>query len=172
MSPSKLVIALFISGQSNILLKGAKSLDEAVAINTIVIGKGNGGGEGYARFFAKKPLFLAADSQEVQPGQLKLEWLCNLSSWKFITMGVQQYVLRDKEEESDCSNCSGHHPMQCQKTTGISDLSNQRVSFLVPTVIVSQESHVNKLQSMAKQSQDIIFCRRRLPSLPSLPLLF
>ena len=169
--------SLLYSNVDNLIisLKGAKSLDEAVAIATNVIDKGNGGDyDSYARFLAEKPLFLAVDSQEVQPGQLKLEWLCNSSSWKFITAGVQQYVLRDKED-SDCDNRSSSScPMQRQKIAGLSDLSNQRAfnyAFSLmfgeePTVVVSQERRVNKLQSMVKQHQEITFRRQLHPSLP------
>jgi hypothetical protein len=190
--------SLLYSNVDNLIisLKGAKSLNEAVAAAAAasaaanVAGRGidrsggDSGGDdddddGYARFLAEKPSFLAADDddgQEVQPGQLKLEWLCNSSSWEFITPGVQQYVLIDKEEAIDGSNRSGRRPMFCQKTAGLSNLSNQRAfnyAFSLmfgkePKVIVSQERRINKLQSMTKQRQNVIFSRLgRPPPLPS-----
>jgi len=123
--------SLLYSNVDNLIisLKGAKSLDEAVAIATNVIDKGNGGGG---------------------------------------------YVLRDKED-SDCDNRSSSScPMQRQKIAGLSDLSNQRAfnyAFSLmfgeePTVVVSQERRVNKLQSMVKQHQEITFRRQLHPSLP------
>jgi len=183
--------SLLYSNVDNLIisLRGAKSLDEAVAAAVAASaaadvagrgidrsGDGGGGGgddddnDGYARFLAEKQSFLAADDndgQEVQPGQLKLEWLCNSSSWEFITAGVQQYVLRDS---------SDRRPMFRQKTAGLSNLSNQKAfnyAFSLmfgkePKVIVSQERRINKLQSMTKQCQNVSFsCRRDCP--PPMP---
>jgi hypothetical protein len=171
--------SLLYSNVDNLIisLKGAKSLNEAVAAAAAAAASDD---NGYARFLAEKPSFLAADDdgggREVQPGQLKLEWLCNSSSWVFITAGVQQYVLRDEEEAGDGSNRSGRRPMFRQKTAGLSNLSNQRAfnyAFSLmfgkePEVIVSQERRINKLQSMTKQRQNVIFSRRGRPP-PPLP---
>ncbi len=54
------------------------------------------GSDSLTQYLAEKLLYVAATSHEVEPGQLKLEWLCNLSTWRFITVGIMHYVLRDK----------------------------------------------------------------------------
>ncbi len=53
------------------------------------------GSDSLAQYLAEKPLYVAASSQEAEPGQLRSEWLCNSPSWRCITVGIMHYVLRD-----------------------------------------------------------------------------
>ena len=77
-----------------ILLEGAASLNEAILLAV-------DGPLDYDGYLEEKSHFVAKDSQNVHPGQLKLEWICNLPSWKFITCGLQNYILREEEDNDD-----------------------------------------------------------------------
>jgi len=87
--------SLLYSNVDNLIiaLEGAGNLEEAVFLAA--------GSDGLARYLAEKPLYLAASSQEAEPGQLRLEWLCNSPSWRFITLGIMHYVLRDNGNHDD-----------------------------------------------------------------------
>jgi hypothetical protein len=62
-----------------IVLEEARSLDEAVFLVNDY--------QGYAKYLEEKRHFVASidNGGEVNPGQLKLEWICQSSSWRFIT---------------------------------------------------------------------------------------
>jgi hypothetical protein len=77
-----------------ILLEGAASLDEAVLL--VVDGPRD-----YDRYLQEKSHFVAKDSRKVYLGQLKLEWICNSPSWKFITCRLQKYILREEEDNDN-----------------------------------------------------------------------
>ncbi len=78
-----------------IVLEEARSLDEAIFLVNDC--------QGYAKYLEEKRHFVASSDNggQVNPGQLKLEWICQSSSWRFLTCGVQHYVLREEEEEED-----------------------------------------------------------------------
>ncbi len=77
-----------------ILLEGAASLDEAILLAV-------DSPRDYDRYLQEKSHFVAKDSQNIYPGQLKLEWICNSPSWKFITCRLQNYILREEEDNDD-----------------------------------------------------------------------
>jgi len=133
--------SLLYSNVDNLIiaLEGAGNLEEAVFLAA--------GSDGLARYLAEKPLYLAASSQEAEPGQLRLEWLCNSPSWRFI--------------------------MQRQKTAGLSRLSNRRafryaLSLMFgkeSSVVIPQDRRISKLHSTATVRQNMV-CRRRESSPP------
>jgi hypothetical protein len=159
--------SLLYSNVDNVIiaLEGAGSLEEAVFLGA--------GKDGLARYLAEKPLFVAATSHEVEPGQLKLEWLCKSPSWRFITAGIMHYVLRDHGDDDnnddDNNEEDGNNAQQRQKTAGLSKLSNKRafqyaLSLMFgkeSSVIIPQDRCISKLHSAATVRQNIV-CRRRL----------
>ncbi len=81
-----------------IVLEEARSLDEAIfLVNNC---------QGCAKYLEEKRHFVASrdNGDQVNPRQLKLEWICQSSSWRYITCGVQHYVLREDEEEEDADD--------------------------------------------------------------------
>ncbi len=78
-----------------IFLEEANHLNEAVYLAQTI---------NYAQYFREKAYWIAANHQEARPGQLKLEWICNSPSWKFITYGVLHYVLREGEQAKQEKN--------------------------------------------------------------------
>ena len=147
--------SLLYSNVDNLIvaLEGASCLDEAVVGD-------------YAKYLTEKLEFVAANSNEAKPGQLKLEWLCNSSSWKFITARLQQYVLREEEEENVVNSSSGDL-VRRQKTSGLTNLTNEGAFDLARSLLfgdddvtVGQERRINKLQSMMTQHQTIVVSRR------------
>jgi hypothetical protein len=161
--------SLLYSNVDNLIiaLEGAGNLEEAVFLAA--------GSDGLARYLAEKPLYLAASSQEAEPGQLKLEWLCNSPSWRFITLGIMHYVLRDNgnHDDDDDDDGGGDRRLQRQKTAGLSRLSNRRafryaLSLMFgkeSSVVIPQDRRISKLHSTATVRQNMV-CRRRESSPP------
>jgi len=184
--------SLLYSNVDNIIiaLEGAGSLDEAVFLA--------GGNDGLTRYLAEKPIYLADSSQTVEPGQLKLEWLCNSPTWRFITAGIMHYVLRDNgnhdDDDDDDDNdvddddkkndvaattaAAASRPgrLQRQKTAGLSKLSNKQafryaLSLMFgkqSSVVIPQDRCISKLHSTATVRQNMEF-RRRSNADPSDP---
>ena len=158
--------SLLYSNVDNLIiaLEGAGNLEEAVFLAA--------GSDGLARYLAEKPLYLAASSQEAEPGQLKLEWLCNSPSWRFITLGIMHYVLRDNRNHDD-DDGNPFPRLQRQKTAGLSRLSNRRafryaLSLMFgkeSSVVIPQDRRISKLHSTATVRQNMV-CRRRGSSPP------
>jgi len=143
-----------------IVLEDANSLDEAVCLAA--------SSQDYAKYLEEKPFFVASNSQEVKPGQLKLEWICNSPSWKFITGGIQHYVLREEENGGGSTSEERRQSLlQHQKTAGLNNLSNDRafeyayslMSGSKTQIAVPQDRRVCKLGSMVTQRQNIIIRR-------------
>ena len=44
-------------------------------------------------YLPEKPLYLVNHPGQAKPGVAKLEWLCNVPSWEFITLTTQHYAL-------------------------------------------------------------------------------
>jgi hypothetical protein len=167
---------LLYSNVDNIIiaLEGAGNLEEAVFLAA--------GSDSLAQYLAEKPLYVAASSQEAEPGQLKLEWLCNSPSWRFITVGIMHYVLRDNgnHHEDDDDDDDPSHPsgLQQQKTAGLSRLSNKQafcyaLSLMVDkesSVVIPQDCRISKLHSAATVCQNIV-CRCHGSSPPPPQLL-
>jgi hypothetical protein len=175
--------SLLYSNVDNIIiaLEGAGSLDEAVFLA--------GGNDGLTRYLAEKPIYLADSSQTVEPGQLKLEWLCNSPTWRFITAGIMHYVLRDNGNHDDddddddvddddkkndvaattAAAASRPGRLQRQKTAGLSKLSNKQafryaLSLMFgkqSSVVIPQDRCISKLHSTATVRQNMEFRRRR-----------
>ena len=167
-----------------IVLEEARSLDEAVFLVNDY--------QGYAKYLEEKRHFVASSDNggEVNPGQLKLEWICQSSSWRFITCGVQHYVLREEEDDDDDDDDdkdekvgneaaaataaavanSSHQPsfLRRQKTAGLNNISNKRAFEYAHSLMfgsknqiaVPQDRRICKLGSMATQRQNLIFRRR------------
>jgi len=156
--------SLLYSNVDNLIitLNGADNLDEAVLMST--------DSQGYLDYIVEKSQFVAGDnSQAVEPGYLKLEWLCKSASWKFITAGIQQYVLREEEEEGGGGGEGGATTGR-QKTSGLANLTNEKAfelarSLLFGTAVtVCQDRRIHKIESTATRRETLILCplRRRV----------
>jgi hypothetical protein len=161
-----------------IVLEDSHSLDEAVFLANVC--------KGYAKYLEEKHLFVAASDnskgqQQVNSGQLKLERICQSSLWKFITGGVQHYVLREEDDDNGEEKeavAGSHQPMLWrQKRAGLNNISNDRAfeytySLMFGSKIqiaIPQDRRICKLGSMATQHQYIIVCRRLVVPLPRSP---
>ncbi len=161
-----------------ILLKGAGHLDKAIYLAST--------GD-YAQYLREKAHWVADNCQEAQPGQLKLEWICNLPSWKFITCAVQHYVLREEEQAQQEEKEEDTHAsrqlraelllLRVQKTASLNNLSSKSafefalslmfgsggsLGNAVPlahknVVVVPQDCCISKLGSMITQCKVIVF---------------
>jgi len=156
-----------------IALNGASNLDEAVLRSP--------DRHGYLDYVIDKCHFLSGE-----PGCLKMVWLCNSASWKFVTAGLQQYVLREDSDNDDDGggggrggNSGGKKAMQRQKNAGLNNLTNKKAFELAcfrlfggqnaeATMTVCQDRRINKLQSTSTRCQTLVLHRlpRRLTALP------
>jgi len=135
-----------------IAIRGGASLDEAV----LATAADQGAVENY---LAEKPLHLVPHpGGPAQPGMAKLEWLCNLPRWQFITPMIQNYALVTDHEEKDV-----------HKSSGWSSLSNRqafdtayKMMFGQAPVVIPQERRVHKLASMATAPMNIVVKPRRV----------
>jgi hypothetical protein len=87
-----------------------------------------------------------------QPGMAKLEWLCNIPNWQFITMMTQHYALVTDHEEKNV-----------HKSSGWSSLTNRqafdtahRIMFGKAPVVIPQVRRVHKLATMATAPMNIV----------------
>ena len=120
--------------------------------------------------FQKKKLLIADPNLEgavIKPGMLKLEWSCCTSSWKYIFIGPQHYVLKVTD---GCSSSSSNSFGQL-KTVGLSRLSSNKAfhyAYLImfgskPTIVsIPQERRIIKLQSMVTQIVNLTFSSQGL----------
>jgi len=135
-----------------IAIRGGASLDEAV----LATAADQGAVENY---LAEKPFHLVHHpGGPAQPGMAKLEWLCNLPRWQFITPMIQNYALVTDHEEKDV-----------HKSSGWSSLSNRqafdtayKMMFGQAPVVIPQERRVHKLASMATAPMNIVVQPRRV----------
>jgi hypothetical protein len=110
-------------------------------------------------YLAEKPFHLVQHpGGQAQPGLAKLEWLCNLPRWQFITPMIQNYALVTDHEEKDV-----------HKSSGWSSLSNRqafdtayKMMFGQAPVVIPQERRVHKLASMATAPMNIVVKPRRV----------
>ena len=129
-----------------IALRRGASLDEAVLATAAAPAD-------VESYLAEKPLYMVhhPDGQS-QPGMAKLEWLCNIPNWQFITMMTQHYALVTDHEEKNV-----------HKSSGWSSLTNRqafdtahRIMFGKAPVVIPQVRRVHKLATMATAPMNIV----------------
>jgi hypothetical protein len=58
-------------------------------------------------YLAEKPRYLFNHPGQAKSGIAKLEWLCNVPNWEFITLTTQHYALVTDNEEKDVHKSIG-----------------------------------------------------------------
>jgi hypothetical protein len=137
-----------------IALRRGASLDEAVLATAAAPAD-------VESYLAEKPLYIVHHPDgggQSQPGLAKLEWLCNLPRWQFITPMIQNYALVTDHEEKDV-----------HKSSGWSSLSNRqafdtayKMMFGQAPVVIPQERRVHKLATMATAPMNFVVKPRRV----------
>ena len=103
-------------------------------------------------YLAEKPRYLVNHPGQAQPGIAKLEWLCNVPNWEFITIGTQHYALVIDNEEKDVHKSSGWASLSnCQAF----DCAYQ-IMFGNSPVVIPQMRRVHKLASMETAEMNIV----------------
>jgi hypothetical protein len=131
-----------------IALRRGASLDEAVLATAAAPAD-------VESYLAEKPLYMVQHPDgggHPQPGMAKLEWLCNIPNWQFITMMTQHYALVTDHEEKNV-----------HKSSGWSSLTNRqafdaahRIMFGKAPVVIPQVRRVHKLATMATAPMNIV----------------
>jgi hypothetical protein len=139
--------SLVYSNIDNLIIAicGGASLDKAV-LNTA------GEKSTVENYLAEKPLYLVNHPGQASPGLAKMEWLCNVPNWQFITLTTQHYALVTDNEEKDV-----------HKSSGWSSLSNRQafnhayqIMFDNSPVVIPQMCRVHNLASMAIAEMNIV----------------
>ncbi len=152
LSPQNWTLAYSNIDNLIIAIHGGASLDEAVLATAA---------DDWAveNYLAEKLLYLVHHpGGQAQPGLAKLEWLCNIPRWQFITPMIQNYALVTDHEEKDV-----------HKSSGWSSLSNRqafdnayKMMFGNSPVVIPQVRRVHKLASMATAEMNIVVQPRRV----------
>jgi len=108
-------------------------------------------------YLPEKPLYLVDQPGQAKPGVAKLECLCNVPCWEFITLTTQHYALVTGNDENDI-----------HKSSGWSGLSNcqafnhaYQIMFDSAPVIIPQMRRVHKLVSMSVTEKNIVMQPRK-----------
>jgi hypothetical protein len=128
-----------------IAIRGGTSLDEAVLATAAEKST-------VENYLAEKPFYMVNHPGQAKPGLAKLEWLCNIPNWQFITLMTQHYALVTDHEEKDM-----------HKSSSWSSLSNRQafnaayqIMFGSSPVVIPQMRRVHKLASMATAEMNIV----------------
>jgi hypothetical protein len=128
-----------------IAIRGGASLDEAVLATAAEKST-------VENYLAEKPFYMVNHPGQAKLGLAKLEWLCNIPNWQFITLITQHYALMTAHEEKDV-----------HKSSGWSSLSNRQafdaayqIMFGKSPVVIPQMRRMHKLASMATAEMNIV----------------
>jgi hypothetical protein len=142
LSPQNWTLAYSNIDNLIIAIRGGASLDEAVLATAADV----------ESYLAEKPLYMAHHPDQAKPGLAKLEWLCNIPNWQFITMMTQHYALVTDHEEKNVHKSSGWSSLTNRQAF---DTAHQ-IMFGKAPVVIPQVRRVHKLATMATAPMNIV----------------
>jgi hypothetical protein len=146
LSPQHWILAYSNIDNLIIALRRGASLDEAVLATAATPAD-------VESYLAEKPLYMAHHPDgQAKPGLAKLEWLCNIPNWQFITMMTQHYALVTDHEEKNVHKSSGWSSLSNRQAF---DTAHQ-IMFGKAPVVIPQVRRVHKLATMATAPMDIV----------------
>jgi len=133
LSPQNWTLAYSNIDNLIIAIRGGASLDEAVLATAA---------DKWAveNYLAEKPLYLVHHpGGQAQPGLAKLEWLCNIPNWQFITPMIQNYALVTDHEEKNVHKSSGWSNLDTRQAF---DAAYKMMFGQAPVVIPQMRRHL------------------------------
>jgi hypothetical protein len=144
LSPQNWTLAYSNIDNLIIAIRGGASLDEAVLATTAAAN--------VESYLAEKPLYMVHHPDQAKPGLAKLEWLCNIPNWQFITLMTQHYALVTDREEANVHKSSGWSSLSNRQAF---DAAHQ-IMFGKAPVVIPQVRRVHKLATVATAPMNIV----------------